>query len=333
MSKQDTRHIVIIAPPNSTLLNTAGPLEIFSRALSQSSLIANRIDFEYQTHVISVEKETTVVTSSGLAIIAESCYTDITYSIDTLLVAGLPNGGNYQFTPALIQWLQEQYKVVRRIGSVCSGAFLLAQAGILNDRRATVHWSRCDALQEEYPRIKVEVSRIYVKDGKVYTSAGITAGMDLALALVEEDYGQPLALHIARFLVLALRREGNQMQYSTFLDCQSIEHPLLRKACQWVLTHLKDDLTVEKLAEEVAMSPRNFARVFVRELNTTPAKYITRVRVNYASQYLIETEMSFDEIAVECGLKNAENLRRSFLDIFEMTPMQYRKRFKSSICC
>lgn len=326
------RHIVFIVPPRSTLLNTAGPLEIFSKAIDKSELIQSKVDFDYKTHVVSVEKETMIVTSSGLSIIAESCYSDITYQIDTLIIAGLPGMDNYRIDPVFIQWLQEQYKVVRRMCSVCSGAFLLAEAGILNGKKATTHWSRCDKLQEDYPQIKVEISRIYVRDGKVYTSAGITSGMDLAIALVEEDFGQPFALYIARWMVLSLRRQGNQVQYSTVLDCQSIENPIIRKICQWIVLHLGEDLTVDVLAENMAMSPRNFARVFVRELHITPAKYINRLRVNYACQYLIDTEMSLDEIAGECGLKNAENLRRLFISILETTPAQYRKSFQTSLC-
>ncbi|MDU1890822.1 MAG: GlxA family transcriptional regulator [Dysgonomonas sp.] len=331
VTNQDIRHIVIVAPPYSTLLNTAGPLEIFSKTIEKSETVPSKTDFKYQTHVISIEESTTVTTSSGLSIITESCYKDISYPIDTLIISGRSNLPDYEFDIAFINWLKEQYQLVRRICSICSGAFLLAEAGILDGKRATAHWSRCDKLQEEYPKTKVEISRIYVKDGKVYTSAGITSGMDLAIALVEEDFGQPFALHIARWMVLSLRRQGNQVQYSTFLDCQSIENPIIRKICQWIVQHLSEDLTVEALAENVAMSPRNFARVFVRELKTTPAKYINRLRLDYACQYLIDTEMSPDKIAEECGLKNAENLRRLFLNILEVTPTQYKKSFQTSL--
>lgn len=328
---QDIRHIVIITPPYSTLLNTAGPLEIFSKAIDKSDLILDKVDFRYETHVVSVEKSTHIITSSGLPIIAEGCYSDISYPIDTLLISGLPNDPAYKFDPAFIKWLKDQYQKVRRMCSVCSGAFLLAEAGILDGKKATAHWSRCDKLQQDYPQVDVEISRIFIKDGKVYTSAGITSGMDLAIALIEEDFGQSFALYIARWMVLSLRRQGNQVQYCTFLDCQSIENPVMRKICQWIIMHLNEDLTVDTIAENVAMSPRNFARVFAREFRITPAKYINRLRVNYACQYLIDTEMSLDEIATECGLKNAENLRRLFLSILEVTPSQYRKSFQTSL--
>ncbi|MBK5722433.1 helix-turn-helix domain-containing protein [Dysgonomonas sp. Marseille-P4677] len=333
MNKQHSiKHIVIIVPPDSTLLNAVGPLEIFSKAIDKFDLIQGKVGFKYQTHVVSIERSTIINTSSGLAIIAESCYIDITYPIDTLIISGLPSTQHYKLSPDFILWIQEQYKLVRRICSVCSGAFLLAQAGILDGKKATAHWSKCDELQQKFPQIKVELSRIFVKDGKVYTSAGITSGMDLAIALLEEDFGHPYALYIARWMVLSMKRQGNQIQYSTFLDCQSIEHSQIRNICQWIVMHLSEDLTVETLAENVAMSPRNFARVFVRELHITPAKYINRLRVDYACRYLIDTEMSLDEIAVECGLKNAENLRRQFLNILEVTPSQYKKSFRTSLC-
>lgn len=329
---ENVRHIVIIALPYSTLLNTAGPLEIFSKAIDKVDSIPTKANFRYETHVVSIEQSTQVITSSGLPIITESCYSDISYPIDTLIISGLPNLAGYKIKTEFISWLQEQYKVVRRMCSVCFGAFLLAEAGILNGKKATAHWSKCDKLQQEYPSVKVEISRIYVKDGKVYTSAGITSGMDLAIALIEEDFGQTFALHIARWMVLSLKRQGNQVQYTTLLDCQSIENPTIRKICQWIVIHLEEDLTVDTLAENIAMSPRNFARVFVRELRVTPAKYINRLRVNYACQYLIDTEMSQDEVAIRCGLKNAENLRRQFLKILEVTPAQYKRSFQTSLC-
>lgn len=328
---KDVRHIVIIVPPYSTLLNVAGPLEIFSKAIDKADLALGKVDFRYEVHVVSVEKSTCITTSSGLPIIAENCFSDISYPIDTLIISGLSNRSEYDFSIDFIRWIQEQYKKVRRMCSICSGAFLLAKAGILDGKRATAHWARCDKLQQEYPQTKVEISRIFIKDGKVYTSAGITSGMDLAIALVEEDFGQTFALYIARWMVLSLKRQGNQVQYSTFLDCQSIEKPMIRKVCQWIVMHLNEDLTVEMLAENMAMSPRNFARVFVRELRITPAKYINRLRIDYACQYLIDTEMSLDEVAIECGLKNAENLRRLFLTILDTTPTQYRKSFQTSL--
>lgn len=327
----EIRHIVILVPPNSTLLTTAGPLDVFTKAIDEFDLVRNKVDFRYVTHVVSMGLDKLINTSSGLSILSERCYTEIDYPIDTLIITGLARYLDQGLKNKMLEWLKEQSKVIRRICSVCSGAFILAEVGLLDGRKATAHWSKNEELAQMYPLVDVQIARIFIKDGNVYTSAGITSGMDLALALVEEDMGRAFALHVARWLVLYLKRPGNQSQFSTFLDCQSIGNPIIRKVCEWILEHLREELTVEKLSEYVAMSPRNFARVFVRELRVTPAKYINKLRVENACQHLIETQLSLDEIALYCGLKNAENLRRQFINILEVTPAQYRKSFQSAL--
>lgn len=331
MSKQlKIRHVVLLVPPNSTLLTTAGPLDVFSKAIEQFDLVRNKVDFIYETHVVSMGKEKLITTSSGLSILTEGCYTEIDYPIDTLIITGLARHLDPNLKSKMVEWLKEQEKVIRRICSVCSGAFILAEAGFLDGKKATAHWSKNEELAQMYPSVNVQIARIFIKDGNIYTAAGITSGMDLALALIEEDFGQSFALNVARWLVFYLSRPGNQSQFSTYLDCKSIGNPTIRKVCEWILGHLKEDLTVEKLAEHVAMSPRNFARVFVRELRVTPAKYINKLRLDNACQHLIETELSLDEIAFYCGLKTAENLRRQFISLLEVSPAQYRKSFQSS---
>lgn len=330
-NRQDVRHIVFMSPPSSTLLNIAGPLEVFTKAIERSSSGKDQQDFKYVTHVVSTENDKIIETSSGLSIISEGSYKTIDYPIDTLIISGLPNLSRFEIKPEIIDWVKEQAKIVRRICSICSAAFILAEAGVLNGRKATTHWSRSRKLGQEYPEIEVKIACLFIKDGNVYTSGGITSGIDLALALVEEDFGKTFTLDVARWMVLYLKRPGNQVQFSTLLDCQSIENLSMRKVCEWILTHLNEVLTVEKLADFSAMSPRNFARVFVREFHVTPAKYIDRLRVENACQYLVETQYSLDEIASQCGLKNAENLRRQFLKILEITPAQYRKSFMSSL--
>lgn len=332
MGKQiKIRHIVILVPPNSTLLTTAGPLEVFSKAVEQFDLVKNNVDFKYETHVIAMGKEKLINTSSGVPILSEGCYSEIDYPIDTLIITGLARYLEVNQKNKMLEWLKEQSKFIRRICSVCSGAFILAQVGLLDGRKATAHWSKNEELAQMYPLVDVQIARIFIKDGNVYTAAGITSGMDLALALIEEDLGQSFALHVARWLVLYLRRPGNQSQFSTYLDYKSIGNPTIRKICGWILEHLREDLTVENLAEYAAMSPRNFARVFVRELRVTPAKFINKLRVENASQHLIETQLSIDEIAFHCGLKTGENLRRQFISLMEITPAQYRKSFQSSL--
>lgn len=332
MNKQlKIRHIVILVAPDSTLLTTVGPLEVFAKTINQFNLIQDKVDFNYKTHVVSMEKTKLINTSSGLPILTEGCYDEIDYPVDTLMITGLARHLEESSMNKMLEWLKQQSKMIRRICSVCSGAFILAEAGLLDGKKATAHWSKNEELAQTYPLIDVQIARIFIKDGNVYTAAGITSGMDLALALIEEDLGQSFALHIARWLVLYLKRPGNQSQFSAYLDYKSIGNPSMRKVCEWILEHLREDLTVETLAEHVAMSPRNFARVFVRELRITPAKFINKLRIENACQHLIDTQFSLDEIASYCGLKTAENLRRQFISFMEVTPAQYRKSFQSSL--
>lgn len=328
---KNVKHIVILVLPQFTLLNMAAPLEVFTRAISEAQMMSNEPDFVYQTHIISSERENQIITSAGIPIITEENFQNIDYDIDTLIVGGISGDPNYEIKQVLLEWIVYQSKNARRICSICAGAFLLAEAGVLNGKRATTHWNRCDKLAEDYPLIRVEVAPLYVKDGNIYTSAGISSGMDLALALLEEDMGRAFALGVAKMMVLFLKRPGNQVQYSNLSDYQRIPHLSIRKICEWLLNHLHEDLTIEQLAEEVDMSPRNFARVFVREMNITPAKYIDRLRVERASQYLVESQYSFDQIGEKCGVKNADNLRRLFLKVLETTPSAYRKNFTTTV--
>ena len=287
MSKQlKIRHIVFLVPPNSTLLTMVGPLEVFTKAIEQFDMVDKDIDFTYQAHVVSMGKGRQIDTSSGLSILSEGCYTEIDYPIDTLIVTGLARHLEANLKDEMIEWIKDQAKTTRRICSVCSGAFILAEAGLLDGKKATAHWSRNEALEQMYPLVNVQIARIFIKDGNIYTAAGITSGMDLALALIEEDLGQSFALHIARWLVLYLKRPGNQTQFSSYLDSKLIGNPTIRRVCEWILEHLREDITVEKMAEYAAMSPRNFARVFVRELRVTPAKFINKLRVEMPANIL-----------------------------------------------
>jgi transcriptional regulator GlxA family with amidase domain len=220
---------------------------------------------------------------------------------------------------------------VRRLGSVCSGAFLLAEAGLLDGRRATTHWGWCKVLAERHPAVRVDPDPIFVRDGNVYTSAGVTAGMDLALALVEEDHGRALALQVARQLVLFLRRPGGQSQFSAQLAVQSADREPLRDLQAWIAEHPGLDLSVPSLARRVAMSPRNFARVFARELGTTPARFVERVRVEAARRRLEESAHGVDMVAAECGFGTAESMRRAFLRTLHVPPSAYRSRFRTTL--
>jgi transcriptional regulator GlxA family with amidase domain len=247
--------------------------------------------------------------------------------VDTLLVAGGDPREILQ-DASILRWIDRIKPRVRRLGSVCTGAFILAAAGLLAGKRATTHWRWAEALAAQFPDVEVEADALYVRDGDVYTSAGVTAGMDLALAMVEEDLGQRLALEVARGLVLFLKRPGGQSQFSSHLAAQAIARGPLKDLPDWILEHLDENLTIEILAERVAMSPRNFARVFLRETGVTPAKFVERARVERARRSLEESRRSMDEVAGECGFGSAERMRRTFRRHLRVVPHDYRKRFE-----
>ncbi len=323
-----TKHIVIIAPPNTSILDIAGPLEVFSKAADYINTYIQNIDETYTLHVLSITSSKIVRTSSGLPIVCEGTVKSIDYEVDTVLVAG--NASEDMVYPETLNWLSEHANTIRRVGSICAGAFILAKAGILNGRRATTHWRVCDKLARCYPEVKVESDPIFVKDGNVYTSAGISTGMDLALAMVEEDYGRDIALAVARQLVLFLKRPGNQSQFSIMLTHQKVDYQPIRDIQDWIIEHLDEDLTVDILAEKASMSPRNFARVFIRESGITPAKYIEKLRLETARRRLEETKLTLDEISTECGVGNADALRRLFLRHMKTTPSDYRRSFATA---
>jgi transcriptional regulator GlxA family with amidase domain len=216
---------------------------------------------------------------------------------------------------------------VRRLASVCSGSFILAEAGLLDGRRATTHWLGVDLMRERYPRIAVEPDAIFVRDGHIFTSAGVTAGIDLALAMVEEDLGHALALAVARRLVVFLKRPGGQSQFSSHLAAQAKPVGVLKDLPAWILEHLGSDLAVERLAERAGMSPRNFARVFTREMGTTPAKFVERARVDAARRGMEDGGLSLEDIAGRAGFSSAEHMRRTFRRHVRVVPHDYRKRF------
>jgi transcriptional regulator GlxA family with amidase domain len=217
---------------------------------------------------------------------------------------------------------------VRRVASVCVGAFVLAEAGLLRNKRATTHWAFASDLQRKYPDIKVDANPIWIQDGNIYTSAGVTAGIDLALAMVEEDHGAPVALDVARVLVVFLRRPGSQAQFSVSLSMQASGRKALDDLQVWMAENLDKDLSAGALAKRAAMSPRNFSRVFRKESGTTPAKFVQLLRVEAARRQLEQTGRSIKEIAASCGFSSSEIMRRTFLSDLEVTPGAYRLRFQ-----
>jgi transcriptional regulator GlxA family with amidase domain len=249
--------------------------------------------------------------------------------IDTLMVAGGDGTAEALGDRALIDGVLRLAGRSRRVTSVCSGAFILAEAGLLDGRRATTHWSWCDALAARYPAITVEPDPIFVRDGNVSTSAGVTAGMDLALALVEDDLGRDIALAVARRLVLFLRRPGNQSQFSAQLAAQVAHRDTLRDVQQWISDHPETDLSVADMAERAGMSERNFARCFKDEVGVTPGRYVEGVRLEVARRLLEDTDDSVARVATASGFGTAETMRRVFLRSLRTGPMEYRRRFRA----
>ncbi len=327
MGAQPLRRVAVVAYPQADAIDVAGPCEVF--ATSKWALRAAGIADEpgYAVEVLSAARDLAIETDSGVRLLAHRSYLGHRGDIDTLLVAGGLGAEQAAQDPRLLRWLARMAPRVRRLGSVCTGAFLLAAAGLLDGRRATTHWKWCQRLARAYPSVRVEPDPIFVRDGHVYTSAGVTAGMDLALALVEEDYGPEVALRIARNLVLFVRRPGGQSQFSALLELQAADREPLRELQAWVAEHLDEDLGVERLAERVHMSPRNFARVFTRQVGWTPARFVERLRVEAARRRLEETRAGLAQVARECGFGSADSLRRSFLRVLRVAPSDYRGRF------
>ena len=324
VSGPEPRRVWLLAFPDAQLLDVAGPWEVFA--------IANRVGNppapRYALSLVAPSAGA-VATSGGLSLVAHRSLAEARGPVDTLLVAGGVGTRPRQRDPRLVAWIRRTALRARRVASVCSGAFLLAEAGLLDGRRATTHWATCEALQRRFPAVRVERDPIFVRDGRVYTSAGITAGMDLALQLVEEDFGRDLALAVARWLVMFLRRPGGQSQFSVQLSAQLAERDRLRELQAWIAEHPEGDCTVEALARRSGMSARNFARVFRREVGVTPAVYVEAQRVEAARRLLEGSVRSVTEVAEACGFGRVETMHRAFRRALGVAPGQYRHHFRA----
>jgi transcriptional regulator GlxA family with amidase domain len=278
-------------------------------------------------HIISATKGKAVQSSGGLTIGPAVSYTEFDRPLDTLLVIGGP-GSLVPPDPELKKWLRTRSERTRRMGSICTGAFLLAEAGLLEGRRAATHWRFCGEFKKRFPNVELERDPIFVKDEGIYTTAGVSAGIDLALALVEEDHGYAAAMTVARELVLFLRRPGGQAQFSTVLNEQeSVSDAAFRTLPSWVSGNLTSDLSVMRLAEVTKMSERTFARRFNEAFGTTPAVWIQMLRVEAVRQYLENSHLGLKEIAVRTGFADVSSLRRAFRSHLHVSPLEYRQRF------
>jgi transcriptional regulator GlxA family with amidase domain len=322
---RNPRVIAIVAFPGVQSLDVTGPLEVFAAAQLLLEA-AGRRERGYDVRVLSRDGRP-LRTSSGLTITPHAALLDAPEPIDTLIVAGGPGHAEAAADRALVDWIAHASTTARRTASVCTGAFLLARAGLLDGRRATTHWAFAQQLQSTHPNVRVDPEPIFVRDGPVWTSAGVTAGMDLALALVERDLDRDAALTIARHLVLFLRRPGNQSQFSATLAAQQAGREPLREVQRSVLEDVAGDHSVEAMAARAHMSPRHFARAFRAETGLTPARHVERVRLEAARRRLEDTADPVAAIAAGCGFGTAETMRRAFLRTLEVGPAEYRRRF------
>lgn len=319
--------IALFAYPDVQALDLSGPLELFARA-TRLLRDEGRTHPGYSLAVVGTQAGP-ITSSSGFRFLPDATFRSLRGGVDTLLVLGGRGIDGLLENRAILDWLRRMSGRVRRLASVCTGAFLLAEAGLLDGRTATTHWSRAAELARRYPRIRVEQDRIWVRDGSVYTSAGVSAGMDLALALIEEDLGAEVALAVARAMVMYMRRPGDQSQYSAPLRLQAAETPSVRELVTWAAEHPAGDLSVPALARRVGKSPRHLTRVFRKELGVSPAEAIEQLRLEAARRALQQSPAGLKEVAARCGFGSAEVLRRAFLRSLHVTPSAYRARFSA----
>jgi transcriptional regulator GlxA family with amidase domain len=314
------RRTVVVVFDGMQSLDVTGPVEVLSTANRETGVE------HYRFEVVS-SSGADVTASSGLRFGVDAAVGDVRGAIDTLVIAGGDGVVDAMLDTRLVTAVRRLAQRARRVTSVCSGAFILAEAGLLDGRRATTHWLVCDTLARRYPQIDVDPDPIFVRDGNVITSAGVTAGMDLALALVEDDLGRDVSLAVARRLVVFLRRPGSQSQFSAQLAGQLAQRDPLRDAQQIIAERPDADLSVAALARHVGMSERNFARCFRDEVGMTPARYVEQARIETARRLLEETDDGVEAVARAAGFGTAETMRRTFVRVLHINPNDYRKRF------
>jgi transcriptional regulator GlxA family with amidase domain len=320
-----TRRIVFVVFEGAEALDLTGPQGVFSVATQLGSNLPGPASAtpRYRTELVAPTGGL-VTLSSGLTVAAQGI-AELTGEIDTLVVVGgLSTAGAFRDL-VLVAWIRDVAPSVRRVASICTGAFLLAKAGVLDGRRATTHWAASTKLQEKYPQITVEPDPVYVRDGNVWTSAGVTAGIDMSLALLADDYGPEISSEVARWLVVFVERTPRQNQISTQLAVQhATKRSPLRELAAWIVEHLDADLSITKLAKRAGMSARNFSRVFVQETGITPAAFVLQARLDGARRAL-EGRLPIADVARLAGFGSTENLERAFRRELGTTPRDYRR--------
>jgi transcriptional regulator GlxA family with amidase domain len=322
------RRIAIAIYPGVSLLDLGGPLEAFRVASEFGDARDGRLN--YRCSVVS-SGGGQVPTADGVPLLSESIRSLDRTEIDTLIVPGAFLVEDVTRDVELIRWVAKRAPKCRRVCSVCVGSFMLAAAGLLRGRRAATHWMHTQLLARQYPDVQVEPDAIFVRDGRVWSSAGVTTGIDLALALIEEDCGRETAIGVARVLVVYLKRAGGQSQYSALLAAQAeSESNSFADLERWIVENLQADLSIESLAERAHMSPRNFARMYAQKRGQTPAKAVEAIRLDAARRRLEEADARIETIAEECGYSGEEQMRAAFVRLLKIPPREYRKRFATS---
>lgn len=320
---------VIVIMSGNILLDIAGPVDVFATAAKM--LAARSLPSDYDIVVAAPGRTTAIPCSGGMELHCATSILDVG-AIDTLLVAGYDSDAeNQRYYDDFYNWLSVAATDIRRIGSVCVGAFALAKAGLLNGKQVTTHWEYCEQLQCSYPAVQVNPNPFFIKDGNVYTSGGVSSGMDLALAMIEEDHGRDIAMQVARKLVLYLKRPGSQASFSGLIPAYAIEHTLAGQLRNWMVKHAHQQIGVPELAEQVNMSTRHFSRVFTSETGLSPAKFMEKLRVELARKYLEDSSLSIAAIAEKCGFGSIVSMRRIFLRQLLLSPSDYRKTFHTSL--
>lgn len=312
--------IAILALPGVQLLDVSGPLDVFA----QANLEAGKQVYALQ--VIGCQRGP-VASSSGVRVLPDRIAGESDERVDTLLVAGAPHAAELPISKAHLSWLRNTATRARRYGSVCTGAYVLAATGLLKGKRITTHWAAVDAFREAYPGVIVDDDALYVRDGKVRTAAGVTAGLDLALSLVEEDLGRDIAMRVAGQLVMFFKRPGGQMQFSRKGETRPAGRSVLQEVQRWVVAHPELDHNVASLAEHAGLSPRHFARLFHTEVGSTPGAWVEAARISAARSLLESGHAAPKQVAAKCGFGNVDTFRRAFAKHVGVTPAEYRRRY------
>ena len=325
-----SRRIGVLVWPGCDVLDVCGPIDVFFYAKYWLQRFG-RTEPGYQCDITAASPGP-VKTTCGIELIATHGYSDLEDGLDTLVVVGGADAEEASKDPSLVKCARSMAPRVRRVASICTGAFILAAAGLLHQRRVTTHWMFSGLLARAYPLIEVDASLIFARDGNIYSSGGITAGIDLALSLVEEDVGREIALAVARTVVVFPRRPGGQSQFSAYMNLlEEKNRPEIQELLAWILCHPGEDLSVEALADRMGMSPRNFARLFRSETGETPAQFAERARADAARIGLEQSALPVETIAEQCGFGNTERMRRTFQRHFEVSPHDYRARFRTTL--